>query len=62
VQSSTAISTAAVSAVICSSLRRRGTTASATANATVATSTTRRIGVSPSYRPQIVNGAGRSAW
>jgi hypothetical protein len=48
VHSSTPISTAAASAQICSSLRRRGTAASRIANATTAISTTRRIGVIPS--------------
>ncbi len=45
--SSTAISTAAASDATCSSLRLRGTTASAIARHTVAASTTRRSGVIP---------------
>jgi hypothetical protein len=62
VLSSTAISTAAASAQICNSLRRRGVTDSRIAKPSAPASTTRRRGVMPPYRPQIENGDGRSAW
>jgi hypothetical protein len=48
VQSSTASSTAAASAVICSSLRRRGITVRPIISITAPASTTRRSGVMPS--------------